>query len=127
MAERGLMRSAHDCSEGGLACALVEAAIGGQEGPHGFDIALDDAIAPVALFFGETQGRVVLTCTPADAPAILTIATEHGVPAKAIGTVGPPGGTMSLRSPRGTVRVDAAEAARIHGEALPKWMETDAP
>jgi hypothetical protein len=41
--------------------------------------------------------------------------------------VGPPGGTMSLRSPRGTVRVDAAEAARIHGEALPKWMETDAP
>ena len=40
-AAAGLLRSAHDCSEGGLAVALAEAAIGGAYATHGFGITVD--------------------------------------------------------------------------------------
>ncbi|MEX1257058.1 MAG: phosphoribosylformylglycinamidine synthase subunit PurL [Gemmatimonadota bacterium] len=126
IADRGLARSAHDCSEGGLACALAECAIGGSGGALGFDVELGDSIAPVALFFGETQGRVIVSCAQVDAAALLGIASEHGVPAREIGTVGSQGGTMNLRSPRGWIRVEADQAVRVHGEAIPNWMEKDA-
>jgi phosphoribosylformylglycinamidine synthase len=49
----GLVRSAHDCSEGGLAVALVESAIG-AEVPLGVEVELDDALPDAALLFGES-------------------------------------------------------------------------
>src|SRR5690606_25098291 len=53
----GLVRSAHDCSDGGLAVALVEGAIGGDS-LFGIDVELADELPEAALLFGETQSRV---------------------------------------------------------------------
>ena len=56
----GLVASAHDCSEGGLAIALAESAINSVEGTLGavIDYRRDDAIAAL---FGESQSRVVIS------------------------------------------------------------------
>ncbi|HEU4453583.1 MAG TPA: phosphoribosylformylglycinamidine synthase subunit PurL, partial [Longimicrobium sp.] len=58
----GLVRSAHDTAEGGLAIALAESAFGDGTAPFGVDVELDDALPQNALLFGEAQGRVVLSC-----------------------------------------------------------------
>src|SRR5437773_6724190 len=73
-AERGLFRSAHDCSHGGLAVALAEVAMGGPYQAHGFGLDLDlttyDArrttheLTTYEVLFSESHGRAVVTCAP---------------------------------------------------------------
>ncbi len=65
----GLVRSAHDCSDGGLAVALAEVALAGD---LGLDVNLDAVVfdAPLALdalLFSESAGRFVVTVRPDDA------------------------------------------------------------
>jgi len=120
-----LLRSAHDCAEGGLGAALAESAIGGPDGPFGIEVELDDEIAPVALFFGESTGRVVVSVAPDRVDEALELANVHGVPAAVLGTVGPRRGTFSLTAPRGQIRVEIEEVARRYEETLPAIMEWD--
>jgi phosphoribosylformylglycinamidine synthase subunit PurL len=82
----GLVRSAHDISEGGLGVALAECCIGNSEQQFGARVDVsDDGVSPRALLWGEAQGRVLVSC--ADASAVIALAETHGVPARAIGTV----------------------------------------
>lgn len=81
----GIVRSAHDCSEGGLAVALAECCMAGGLGA---DIHLGDELPPVATLYAETQGRVVVTTTEEDVDRLFEIALEAGVPFAIIGTVG---------------------------------------
>ncbi|HSJ63227.1 MAG TPA: phosphoribosylformylglycinamidine synthase subunit PurL [Gemmatimonadaceae bacterium] len=83
----GDVRSAHDCSDGGLAVALAESAIGDRSRMVGADIDLSAfAALPLrALLFGEAQARIVVS-TPVPA-RVLAAAERHGVPAARIGTV----------------------------------------
>lgn len=81
----GLVKSAHDCSEGGIAVALAESCMAGNVGA---DIHLDDELAPAASLFGETQSRIVVTAAEADADALVESLIAHGVPYSVIGTVG---------------------------------------
>jgi phosphoribosylformylglycinamidine synthase len=83
--EAGLVKSAHDCSEGGVAVALAESSIAGGVGAS---VALDDDLYPVASLFSETQGRVVLTCAEADAEALTDLLVARDVPFSVIGEVG---------------------------------------
>lgn len=61
--EKGLLQSAHDCSDGGLFIALAESSIAGN---IGFDISTDESIRTDAFLFGESQGRVVVTIKSSD-------------------------------------------------------------
>ena len=83
-ADRGLLTGTHDLSDGGLAQALVEAAL---VGGHGAEVALPGDDAFVALF-SESAGRVLVTVAPADAEAFAAAAGAAGVPAAQIGTTG---------------------------------------
>ncbi len=83
--EAGLVKSAHDCSEGGVAVALAECAIAGRIGAF---VALDDDLDAVASLFSETQGRIVLTCADEDAEALTDLFFSHEVPFSVIGEVG---------------------------------------
>lgn len=84
---KGLVKSAHDCSEGGLAVALAESAIGGAK-PLGAVIDFGaTGLQPEVLLFNETQSRVVLSVAAADAAAVVAQAEEAGVPARQIGRV----------------------------------------
>jgi len=83
----GLVESAHDCSDGGLAVALAESAfplgIGAQ-----VDMAGRGLPAEVALF-GEDASRVLISCDPQNLEPIEKIALEYKVAADAIGQTVP--------------------------------------
>ena len=93
--QSGLVKSAHDCSEGGLAVALAESCISqliARETPRLIGATADlSAIKDVrldALLFGETQSRVVISCKALDAVKVVERAKLMGVPAVQIGKVG---------------------------------------
>ena len=89
----GLIRSAHDCSEGGLAVALAEACIAGRIGFNGQPVALERLIraaegrADLALF-GEGQSRIVVSCAPPRLAELLARAAAIEVEALVLGTAG---------------------------------------
>src|SRR5438309_11428639 len=91
-AERGLFRSAHDCSQGGLGVALAEVAMGGPYDETGFGLDVDLTtyalrLAAVDLLFSESHGRAVITCSPERTTAVAAPAPELGVPAPPVGAV----------------------------------------
>src|SRR5690349_24879074 len=78
-AERGLFRSAHDCSDGGLGVALAEVAMGGpyQEHGYGLDVDLTTYHAPLTthqLLFSESHARAVITCSAERVAAVQALA-----------------------------------------------------
>ncbi len=123
--QRGLVRSAHDLSEGGLALALAECAVGGRQ-PFGISVTLDDDLPPVALFFGETQGRVLLSVAPENVTRTLEIVRDHGVLVRPVGTVGEPGGLFSIRNATGRIEVDVGAVAAPYHQTLPDLMRVRA-
>ena len=82
------VKSAHDCSEGGVAVAIAESCISGTQciGAEivlgGGGLRLDQAL------FNETQSRIVLSVAGTDAAAVLLLLEMRGIPARRIGTVG---------------------------------------
>ena len=85
----GLVRSAHDCSDGGLVVALAESCISAPSGRLGAVVQLPlGRLRRDALFFGESQSRVILSVKPDEAERVLQTAREMGVAASKIGTVG---------------------------------------
>ncbi|MFQ5536685.1 MAG: phosphoribosylformylglycinamidine synthase subunit PurL [Gemmatimonadota bacterium] len=123
MIREGLLRSAHDCAEGGLACTLAQSAVGDGETPLGFSVTMDDDLPPVAVLFGEAQGRVVVSCTPEKEEAVLATAERYAVPARVIGKVGEAEGTVSIRLPEAGVETTAPEMAHAYANALPDRMD----
>ena len=86
LADDRALRSAHDCSDGGLAVAVAESAILGGVGLVG-EASLASGRWDAALF-GEAPSRVVVSCAADKAGLVLDHATTHGVPALRLGTVG---------------------------------------
>src|SRR6202047_3438617 len=80
----GLVSAVHDVSDGGLLVALAEMAMASGIGP-----ALEAApFAPHAFWFGEEQGRYVVTTAAARADGIMARARAAGVSLRRIGTTG---------------------------------------
>ena len=84
----GWVRSAHDCSDGGVAVAMAESCISGPERPLGAVVKLKlGRLRKDAVLFGESQSRVLLSSDPSHRQLILDEASRRGVPADMIGTV----------------------------------------
>ncbi len=143
--QSGLIKSAHDCSEGGLAVCLAECCISQciarntprligatldlrpalQHPGPGATAAPDDAallgeLRTEALLFGETQHRVVVSCAPLDAVKVVERAKLMGVPAVRIGTVG--GDVLSVRFPGGEMHLPVAELHDLWWNAIARAM-----
>jgi phosphoribosylformylglycinamidine synthase II len=117
--EAGLVRSAHDCSEGGVAVALAEACVIGGLGAN---VALDDDLAPAFSLFSETQGRVVLTCAETGADALTSLFVERGVPFSVIGEVG--GERLTIE---GKLDLPLEALHSAWNDSLERWVGGDAP
>ncbi|MGH7753103.1 MAG: AIR synthase related protein, partial [Gemmatimonadales bacterium] len=122
-----LVRSAHDCSHGGLAVALAEVAMGPPYGTPGFGLNVDltplgPALGADALLFSESHGRVVLTAPPEPVAAVLALAAEHGVPARDVGEVGRAGGELRIRAHTTTIERPIGGARDIYFGAMPRRM-----
>jgi phosphoribosylformylglycinamidine synthase len=123
IADERLAHSAHDCAEGGLAVAVAECCIMNEERLIGAQVRLHDELPPAALFFGEAQGRIVLSCAAGNAERIFKIARKHGVPARRIGTVGSVGGVLSMTGAAATIEVPVAKLSEVWRDAIPRLME----
>ena len=97
--EAGIIKSAHDCSEGGLAVTLAETAMlsGQPSGPLlGAAVVLSDLpIRMDAHLFGETQSRIVVTIEEARLKELERRCANEGVPMVVIGRVG--GDRLTIR------------------------------
>ncbi len=85
--QAGLINSAHDCSEGGLATALAECCITNPDRILGAKIELADNIRSDALLFGETQSRIVLSISADSLKKLEKIARKYKVPCEMMGEV----------------------------------------
>jgi phosphoribosylformylglycinamidine synthase len=91
-AAHGLLQSAHDCSDGGLAVAVAESCIMDESRLIGATISSfhlpTSGFRTDALLFGESAGRIVISCSRGAVEALQELALRYGVPSAAIGTVG---------------------------------------
>jgi phosphoribosylformylglycinamidine synthase II len=117
-ASAGILRSAHDCSDGGVAVTIAESAF--DTGGIGCSVDIpvlnqagDSTVGSIdetRALFGESASRAVVSVRPADRAALMQLASTAGVPAKLIGTTG--GSRLMLRVGGRTVidiALDAAE------------------
>jgi phosphoribosylformylglycinamidine (FGAM) synthase-like enzyme len=143
--QSGLVKSAHDCSEGGLAVCLAESCISqlvARETPRLIGATIDltsvgrassradgtgdngsSAASPHrldALLFGETQSRVVITCQPLDAVKVVERAKLLGVPAARIGTVG--GDKLAIQTGGSEFSVPVAKLHDLWWNAIARAM-----
>jgi len=80
----GMISAAHDLSEGGLAQAVVEAALAGQTGCR---ILLPDGADPFVALFSESAGRVLVAVPRSEEPRFTAMCTMRGLPWTRIGVV----------------------------------------
>jgi phosphoribosylformylglycinamidine synthase len=130
----GVVKSAHDCSEGGLAVTLAESCISQQiarETPRLIGAQVDltalaatPASAPAlrldALLFGEAQGRVVISVAAVNAGKVLAQAKILGITATRIGTVG--GGTLQIKALGTTLSCDLSELHDLWWNSIARAM-----
>ena len=82
-ASAGLLASAHDLADGGLAIALAESCM---RGGRGCTVTLPGD--PFTALFSESAGRAVVSVKPGSEAAFAALAQAHGVPAAALGATG---------------------------------------
>ena len=87
MIRLGFVKSAHDCSEGGLAVAVAESCL--AAGPQlGAKLNLHtNGLRPDQALFNESQSRIVITTPRGNAAAVLALLSWRGVPARRLGEV----------------------------------------
>jgi len=85
--EKGILQSAHDLSEGGLAVALAESCFS-PEGNIGVIINIPTELRDDALLFSETQSRALVSLDERNLENLTNIAKESGVKTEVIGKVG---------------------------------------
>ncbi len=83
---RGLINSAHDCSEGGLAVALAESCLANGLGFVSRDWKSEGRLD--AALFGEAQSRIIVSVVPKSARKLEKLAARYQIAATRLGTVG---------------------------------------
>jgi phosphoribosylformylglycinamidine synthase len=126
LAARGLIRSAHDCSEGGFAVTLAECCF--ESGGVGASVSIArasgdggvDALA--ATLFGESASRVIVSVAPDRLEAVLAAARAAGIPAACVGRTG---GTSVRIEVDGHVAIDClvSEAEARWSASLANWLD----
>lgn len=113
----GLVTAVHDCSSGGLALAVAEMAMASGIG------ASVDAVAghdPIATFYGEDQGRYVVTVVAGALDVVAARAKAAGVSLPVIGKTG--GDAVKLGDAKA---VSVADLRAAHEGWFPDFMQGD--
>jgi phosphoribosylformylglycinamidine synthase len=123
----GVVRSAHDCSDGGFAVALTECCC--DSGGIGADVEIPSTAGEggidreAATLFGESATRVILSVHPSATEALLARARAAGVAAARIGRTG--GSQVRIRID-GQPAIDCllGEAEAKWATGFSQWLET---
>jgi phosphoribosylformylglycinamidine synthase II len=126
LADQRLVRSAHDCSDGGLAVTLAEccfetAGIGAEVSLGAEQVARDPRVNSAAALFGESASRVAISAVPDDVTRILERAAAARVPARVVGQTG---GNRLRMAAGGEIVIDLSvdEAERAWSTAIEQYF-----
>ena len=113
----GLLHSAHDCAEGGIAIAIAESCLLGDIGAWvGIDELGEDAglnTGAAGILFGESQSRFVISFAREALVRLHELAGRHSVPFRGLGSVG--GERVGVTR---CIDVSLADVRRVHEGAL---------
>lgn len=88
-AEAGLIASAHDCSDGGIAVALAENCFSAlNHATIGAEVSLDDALSTTSSLFSESPSRIIVSFPEANRARLQELADRLNCPFNVIGEVG---------------------------------------
>jgi phosphoribosylformylglycinamidine synthase len=125
-AEADLIRSAHDCAEGGLAIALAECCF---ETSHGVDVNVpgvtlaESACDEIATLFGESASRVIVSVAPGRGGELLERAAAMGVPAAIVGSVGGDRIRIAVDG-RSAIDTSLSDAERVWSSTIERYFES---
>ncbi|MFH1238594.1 MAG: phosphoribosylformylglycinamidine synthase subunit PurL [bacterium] len=94
--KKGLVNSAHDCSEGGVAVTLAESCLSGDKMIGATIDQLPLEGRKDALLFGESQSRIIISCPKKSVEAIKKVASKYKAPLAVIGKTG--GKTLKIKT-----------------------------
>ena len=124
--DEGLLRSAHDPSDGGLAVALAESCFSTlNRAAVGAEINLPDDFGATAQLFSESPSRIVVSLVPSSRARLEEIAAEQNCPLSIIGRAGGPQLRINVGS-REVVSRDVAELERAWRTSLADRLHTEA-
>ncbi|NOS78256.1 MAG: phosphoribosylformylglycinamidine synthase subunit PurL [Nitrospira sp.] len=110
----GLIQSAHDCSDGGVAVALAECCMSGPDQTRGAVVRLTPGRQRTdSMLFGESQSRIIVSAKPAQRQTVLAQAQQLGVPAAVVGAVGGASLVIYLGDERSTTKTIDLPVATI--------------
>jgi len=124
-AEEGLLQSAHDCADGGLAVALAESCFSslGRE-RVGASVELAGELSAAAQLFGETPSRVVVSFEESQRTRVERIAAQVGAPLRVVGRVG--GARLQIKiGGEELIARGVAELERLWRAALGKKLQVE--
>jgi phosphoribosylformylglycinamidine synthase subunit PurL len=119
---QGLIDSAHDCSDGGMAVALAEKSFPKNIGAR-VNIA-SQGLPTEFVLFGEDASRIVLSCDPARVSRIKEVAADFGIEADVIGETIPNHIEISLDG-KIVVSAAASDLSNAYESALESALRTD--
>ncbi|MBW6515063.1 MAG: phosphoribosylformylglycinamidine synthase subunit PurL [Candidatus Cloacimonetes bacterium] len=93
LASLKVIKSAHDCSDGGLAIAIAESCFNAEK-LLGAEIKMNFKFRPDAELFGEEHSRIICSISPVSLDTLKSICEKNGFPYQIIGTVG--GGNLVI-------------------------------
>ncbi|WP_282937799.1 phosphoribosylformylglycinamidine synthase subunit PurL [Paenibacillus sp. RC67] len=117
--QKGLVASAHDLSDGGLAVALAESCISGRLGAKvNFSTELRNDIA----LFSESQSRILLSASPEQAESLKQWIAEQGVPYQELGQV--QGQELQIQvNAKPVIQSPVAQLEKVWKDAIPCLMK----
>jgi len=118
----GLLDSAHDTSDGGLAVALARCAF-----TKGIGCKIDvfsQGLAPEFVLFGEDASRIVISCDPATVARIKEAAAKHGISADVLGETVP--GNLGIKvDGRVVISAAIADLRDVYENALEQALRAE--
>ncbi|MFP5265592.1 MAG: phosphoribosylformylglycinamidine synthase subunit PurL [Blastocatellia bacterium] len=123
MIQSGLVESAHDASDGGLAVAIAECTFSSyRREAVGCEVSLEGELSDAALMFAETPSRIVISVLGANVDQVLKVARDLGVAAAPIGHTGGERLIINVNG-RQVVNRGVAEVEAAWRGVLPKMLE----
>jgi phosphoribosylformylglycinamidine synthase II len=113
MIGRGLLKSAHDISDGGLAVAIAECCVGREDG-LGATISVHSKARRDFSFFGESQSRIIVTAEESSVEQLRAIAAANSVVVTELGMVGGENLVLDCLGSINLQRVRKAYHGRLH-------------
>jgi phosphoribosylformylglycinamidine synthase II len=121
--QEGLVESAHDCSDGGLAVGIAECTFSSYKREAvGCEVNIEGDLSQAALLFAETPSRILLSVADENLEKIFEIAREQNIAATVIGRTG---GDALRIAVNGETIVDrsVAEVEKVWRKVLPQKLE----